>query len=95
MARVRSRHNNLLNYFLFDSRELSPGYVRECEKFLKMIRLKHNKILDKRSLNELDYLMHKAELSRKQQASSIKPKPQANEELEGLKRYVKNTNNPI
>jgi len=95
MARVRSRHNNLLNYFLFDSRELSPGYVRECEKFLKMIRLKHNKILDKRSLNELDYLMHKAELSRKLQASSIKPKPQANEELEGLKRYVKNTKNPI
>jgi hypothetical protein len=37
-----------------------------------MIRLKHNKILDKRSLNELDYLMHKAELSRKLQAASGK-----------------------
>ena len=70
MARIRSKHNNLLNYFICDKRDLSPAYVASCEKFLE-------------------------EISRKQQASSIKPKPQANEELEGLKRYVKNTNNPI
>ena len=30
-----------------------------------------------------------------EEASSLKPKRQANEELEGLKRYVKNTKNPI
>ena len=43
-------------------------------------------------------------LGRKHQASSLggpaksqapRSKPQANEELEGLKRYVKNTKNPI
>ena len=34
-------------------------------------------------------------LKPERQASSIKPKPRANEELEGLKRYVKNTKNPI
>ena len=34
-------------------------------------------------------------LKPERQALSIKPKPQANEELEGLKRYVKNTKNPI
>jgi len=61
MARVRSKHNNLLNYFICDKRDLSPAYVRSCEKFFKEISNKH----------------------------------QANEELEGLKRYVKNTNNPI
>ena len=30
-----------------------------------------------------------------EEASSLKPKRQANEELEGLKRYVKNTKSPI
>ena len=34
-------------------------------------------------------------LKPERQALSIKPKRQANEELEGLKRYVKNTKNPI
>ena len=85
MKKIRSKHNNLLNYFLFDSRELSPGYVRECEKFLKKIRLKYNKILDKRSLNELNYLQTNSELSRKLQAAS--PKPQAS----SSKRLKKDT----
>ena len=40
MARIRSKHNNLLNYFLFDSRELSPGYVRKCKKYLDEISTK-------------------------------------------------------
>ena len=35
MARIRSKHNNLLNYFICDRRDLSPAYVRGCEKFLK------------------------------------------------------------
>ena len=34
-------------------------------------------------------------LKPERQALSIKPKRQANEELEGLKRYVKNTKSPI
>ena len=36
---IRSKHNNLLNYFLYDNRELSPGYVRSCEKFFKSLKL--------------------------------------------------------
>jgi len=41
MARVRSNHNNLLNYFIHDKRDLSPAYVRSCEKFFKEISRKH------------------------------------------------------
>jgi len=40
MARVRSKHNSLLNYFICDKRDLSPAYVRSCEKFLKEISAK-------------------------------------------------------
>ena len=40
MARVRSKHNNLLNYFIHDKRDLSPAYVRSCEKFFKEISAK-------------------------------------------------------
>ena len=31
---------NLLKYFIHDRRDLSPAYVRNCEKFLKKIKLK-------------------------------------------------------
>ena len=34
------KHNNLLNYFIHDKRDLSPAYVRSCEKFLKEISRK-------------------------------------------------------
>ena len=30
---IRSKHNDLLNYFIHDPRDLSPAYVRSCEKF--------------------------------------------------------------
>jgi hypothetical protein len=33
--------SNLLNYFIHDKRDLSPAYVRSCEKFLKEISRKH------------------------------------------------------
>ena len=35
---VRSKHNNLLNYFLYDDKDLSKAYVRKCKKFLKEFR---------------------------------------------------------
>jgi len=38
--RIKSNHNNLLNYFIHDKRDLSPAYVAGCEKFLKEISLK-------------------------------------------------------
>jgi len=31
---VRSNHNSLLNYFLYDKEDLSPAYVRKCEEFI-------------------------------------------------------------
>ena len=34
---IRSKHNDLLNYFVHDKRDLSRAYVKSCEKFLKEI----------------------------------------------------------
>ena len=34
MRKVRSNHNSLLNYFLYDKQDLSPAYVRKCEEFI-------------------------------------------------------------
>jgi len=34
MKRVRSNHNSLLNYFLYDKQDLSPAYTRKCEEFI-------------------------------------------------------------
>ena len=35
--KIRSKHNNLLNYFIHDKRYLSKAYVRSCEKFFDSI----------------------------------------------------------
>ena len=35
MKKVRSKHNNLLNYFLYDNKYLSKKYVDNCKKFFK------------------------------------------------------------
>ena len=35
---VRSKHNNLLNYFLYDKKDLSKDYVRKCKKFLNKLK---------------------------------------------------------
>ena len=37
MRKIRSKHNDLLNYFIHDERDLSPAYVASCRKFLKEI----------------------------------------------------------
>ena len=34
MRKVRSNHNSLLNYFLYNKQDLSPAYVRKCEEFI-------------------------------------------------------------
>ena len=36
--RIRSKHSNLLNYFIHDRRDLSPAYVKSCEKFFKSLK---------------------------------------------------------
>ena len=38
--KIRSKHNDLLNYFIHDPRDL---YVRSCEKFFKELGKKRNK----------------------------------------------------
>jgi hypothetical protein len=38
--KIRSKHNNLLNYFIHDERDLSPAYVASCRKFLKELSAK-------------------------------------------------------
>ena len=43
MKKIRSKHNNLLNYFIHDPRDLSPAYVRSCEKFFRELGKKRNK----------------------------------------------------
>ena len=43
MKKIRSKHNNLLNYFLYKDSELSPAYVKKCKKFLKEISCKQKK----------------------------------------------------
>ena len=35
---IRSKHNDLLNYFVHDARDLSPAYVKKCELFLSSLR---------------------------------------------------------
>ena len=45
MRKIRSKHNNLMNYFICDHKDLSKVYVKKSEKFLKEIsdRLKKRK----------------------------------------------------
>jgi len=35
--KVRSKKNNLLNYFIFDEKDLSKNYVKNCKKFLNSL----------------------------------------------------------
>ena len=41
MRKIRSKHNNLLNYFLYSDKYLSPAYVKKCKKFFKEIERKN------------------------------------------------------
>jgi hypothetical protein len=35
---IRSKHNNLLNYFLYEEKDLSKAYVKKCKNFIDNIR---------------------------------------------------------
>ena len=43
--KIRSKHNNLMNYFICDHNDLSKNYVKKSEVFLKEIsdKLKRRK----------------------------------------------------
>ena len=47
--KVRSKHNDLLNYFIHDARDLSPAYLASCRKFFKEISLKQQAASAKQS----------------------------------------------
>jgi len=40
MAKIRSKHSDLLNYFIYDDKDLSREYVRKSKKFLNSIKNK-------------------------------------------------------
>ena len=40
MAKIRSKHSDLLNYFIYDDKDLSKEYVRKSKKFLNSIKNK-------------------------------------------------------
>ncbi len=61
--KIRSKHNDLMNYFIHDERDLSPAYVKKCKKFIWSLR--NAGLITKPQANRRF----------KQQASS--PKPQA------------------
>ena len=41
---IRSKHDNLLNYFIYDDKDLSKKYVKDSKKFLQNI--KNKKVID-------------------------------------------------
>ena len=45
MRKVRSKHNNLLNYFLYDEKYLSKKYVSKCKKFFKELNKKQLEVV--------------------------------------------------
>ena len=45
MRKVRSNHNSLLNYFLYDKEDLSKEYAKKCEEFIDSLGYK-NKLED-------------------------------------------------
>jgi len=73
MARVRSKHSNLLNYFIHDRRDLSPAYVKSCEKFFRALGKKRNKFqASSNNATRHNLFTEIEERSRKHQAASSK-----------------------
>jgi hypothetical protein len=57
VKKIRSKHNDLLNYFIHDERDLSPAYVASCRKFLNNPKLKFSKIRSRRPQAASDELV--------------------------------------
>ena len=72
--KVRSKHNDLLNYFMHDARDLSPAYVKKCERFLWSLR--NDGLITKPQANKLF----------KRQAASVKQLPQSDAMIDPLQK---------
>ena len=75
MSKIKSKHNNLLNYFLYDHKYLSKEYLKKCKKFFKELKLKEDiKNMDKEK-DTTDYFYHKItekkELTEKQKEDNF------------------------
>ena len=44
MARIRSKHHDLLNYFLYDDKYLSEDYVKKSREYLTKIGNERGKL---------------------------------------------------
>ena len=62
---VRSKRNNLLNYFLYDNKDLSKAYVKKCEQFIDSLGYK-NKLEDCFKMEKNNECRRKRTLDRKQ-----------------------------
>ena len=71
---IRSKHNDLMNYFIHDERDLSPAYVKKCERFLWSLR--NAGLITKQAANTLFRL----------QASSSKLWPQSDAMIDPLQK---------
>ena len=40
MKKIRSKKNNLLNYFICDHKDLSKNYLKSCSNFFEQIKKK-------------------------------------------------------
>jgi hypothetical protein len=47
---IRSKHNNLLNYFIFDKKDLSKEYLKSCNEFFNRDR---PEVVYKKAVNNL------------------------------------------
>ena len=43
IMKVRSKHNNLMNYFIVDHKYLSKEYIKKSKKFLECLKKKQPK----------------------------------------------------
>ena len=50
---VRSKHNNLLNYFIYDNKDLSKEYKRKCEIFFKEIEINNKEYKRKTKVQQI------------------------------------------
>ena len=66
--KIRSKHNDLLNYFIHDERDLSPAYVASCRKFLNSLR--NAGLVTKQQANNL--FKRQAASSKRQASATIK-----------------------
>ena len=50
--KIRSKKNNLLNYFICDHKDLSKDYLKSCEEFLKSDLFKSNDLKGRTKTND-------------------------------------------